>query len=53
MTDSKLPAMKNEIALDTLAAKIRTEHGAVRAAVETAAQHAIRQYHADSLINGL
>ena len=33
--------MKNEIVLDTLAAEIRTEHDAVRAAAETAAQHAI------------
>ena len=32
----------NEIALDALAAKIRTEHGAVRDAAETATQHAIR-----------
>ena len=33
---------KNEIALDALAAKIRTEHDAVRHAVETATEHAIR-----------
>ncbi len=32
----------NEVALDALAAKIRTEHDAVREAAETATRHAIR-----------